>query len=115
MTLGMVGGVGKLHVSQNIGIPGGSEFAPGTSIERLVPAGSPYMVSMRGFFSYKVCMITFRFTPVSGQNYVRSVNLPMARLRGTKCPALSKQPSVAGASVEGRPNCSFQRTRYARR
>jgi|SRR5690348_10650792 hypothetical protein len=69
MTLGMVGGVGKLHVSQNIGIPGGSEFAPGTSIERLVPAGSPYMVSMRGFFSYKVCMITFRFTPVSGQNY----------------------------------------------
>lgn len=69
MTLGMVGGIARQHHEQSIGIPGGSEFASGTSIERLVPSGSPYMVSMRGFYSYKVCMITFRFTPERGQDY----------------------------------------------
>ena len=69
MTLGMIGGIGKLHHEQSIGIPGSSEFASGTSIERLIHSGSPYMVSMRGLYSAKVCTITFRFTPVRGQDY----------------------------------------------
>src|SRR6185312_16540894 len=65
----MIGGIAKSRHEQGIGIPGSGEFASGTSIERLVPSGSPYMVSMRGFYSHKVCMITFRFIHVRGQDY----------------------------------------------
>jgi hypothetical protein len=69
MALGMIGGIARLSEEKTIGIPGHEVFAPGTSIERLIPTGSPYMVSLRGLYSGKVCTITFRITPSKGEDY----------------------------------------------
>lgn len=69
MSLGLVGGMGKWKDEKSIGIPGHETFAPSTSIERLVPAGAPYMISMRGFYSGNVCMITLNVNLDKGGDY----------------------------------------------
>ena len=73
MALGMVGGVGHMVEERPAGVPGEEFHAPRTAIERVIPAGSTYLLSLRGFFrnDFKryVCTITLSFVPEKGMSY----------------------------------------------
>jgi hypothetical protein len=81
MSLGMIGGIARHSPDKGLGIPDKDKFPVGTSIERLIPSGASYLVSLRGLYSmYKMCFITFKITPVKGEDYEANYSWD-----GTKC------------------------------
>ncbi|MFT3736410.1 MAG: hypothetical protein QM776_15560 [Rhodocyclaceae bacterium] len=65
----MIGGIARLRDEKPLGIPGSAALEEKTAIERLVPSGSPYMISMRGMYQGKMCVVTLRLTPIKGEDY----------------------------------------------
>jgi len=69
MALGMIGGIARLTEEKGLNMPAQQQFSPHGSIERLIPAGSPVLISLRGMYSGKECIITFSVNPVHGDDY----------------------------------------------
>jgi hypothetical protein len=70
MSLGMIGGMAKHNPDKGVGMPDSKKFPPGTSIEKLIPSGTPYIVTLRGLYSLgKECYISMKIKPVKGEDY----------------------------------------------
>lgn len=69
MDLGTVGGIARWQASTTASMPGSSLLDDKTYMGRAIPAGSPYLISVRGLFEGKHCVISTRLHPVAGQDH----------------------------------------------
>jgi hypothetical protein len=69
MTLGLVGGVGRLAEERPIGIPTTSDMPEKSFIERVIPAGNRELFTVRSLAGNSSCVISFSFVPEAGSDY----------------------------------------------
>ncbi|MFO1249648.1 MAG: hypothetical protein U1E77_00520 [Inhella sp.] len=70
MELAFFGGIKvAFEAEKPLGIPGADGLNKHSFIERLVPAGSEYLVSVRSLSHTGSCVVTFSFTPQAGMDY----------------------------------------------
>jgi hypothetical protein len=69
MTLGLIGGVGRLSDEKPLGIPSSTDLQAKSFIERAIPSGKRSLFTMRALTGNSTCVITFSFTPETKADY----------------------------------------------
>jgi hypothetical protein len=69
MDMGMVGGIARMFDEQPLGIPGADSFPKLTFVERKIPAGKPYLFTVRTLSGRGSCVVTASFLPAIGKDY----------------------------------------------
>ena len=98
MDLGMVGGIARWQAEDAASMPGSILLGDKTYFERNIPAGSPYLISVRGLFEGKLCVISSLLHPVAGQDYELEYSWS-----GGQCRLLAFVVSETGGSVTRSP------------
>jgi hypothetical protein len=73
MSLGMIGGIANNASDEKLNIPKPADYRADALVERLIPAGKRYLLSVRGFLPGKTCVITTSFVPAVDGNYAASI------------------------------------------